>query len=225
VTSALATVIWGYLSTKFRTIREPLFAGFLIYTAGTIGFATIQPGQSTRSLIFSAVSGIGFGAPLILLVTGVQLSTPPLLMATATAVITSSRAVAATVFVPILSAAFHSRLSKDTPNYISQAVLPAGLPRSSLPSFMTSLTGGSTAALGKVPGVSPQIIALGTTALKQAYADSVRVVFIIAAPFGVLACIACFFLGDLRKTMNYSVDAPVEHLHPRNGHRQEISTA
>jgi hypothetical protein len=40
----------------------------------------------------------------------------------------------------------------------------------------------------------------------------------IAAPFGALACIACFFLGDMKAVMNYHVDAPVEDLHAKHHH-------
>ena len=64
----------------------------------------------------------------------------------------------------------------------------------------------------RLRAVNPQIIGAGVIALKQAFADSIRVVYIIAAPFGLVACIACLFLGDMKKTMNYRVDAPLEEM-------------
>ena len=70
--------------------------------------------------------------------------------------------------------------------------------------------------MDSVPGVSPTIVTAALAALKQAFADSVRLVYIIAIPFGVIACIACLFLGDMRETMNYCVDAPMEALHAKN---------
>lgn len=223
----LTTLIWGYLSTRFRTIREPLFAGFLIFTSGIIGLATIEPGDSTRSLIFAALAGIGFGAPLILIITGVQLSTPHHLIATATAVTTSARAVAATVFTAIYAAALTTRLDTNLPKDIGAAAIKAGLPAKSLPAFIGALAGDDAAALPKIPGVNPTIIGAGLVGLKHAFADSLRVVYIIAVPFGVLACIACLFLGDLRKTMNYHVDAPLEELHskPHEQHHEATSAA
>ena len=211
----LTTVLWGYASTKLRTIRAPLLFGFLIFTAGIVGLATLQPSDSTKAIVFAGLAGIGFGAPLILIIAGVQLSTPHHLIATATAVVTSSRAVAATVFTAIYAAALSTRLDKDIPSYTAKAALGAGLPASSLPAFIKALAAADTAALPKIPGVTPKIIAAGVAALKQAFADSIRVVYIIAAPFGALACIACFFLGDMHKTMNYRVDAPIEDLHAR----------
>ena len=221
VASGLTTVIWGYSSTRFRTIREPLFVGFLLLTAGIIGFATIQPSDSTRAIVFAGLAGMGFGAPLILIITGVQLSTPHHLIATATAVTTSSRAIAATVFTAIYAAALNDRLSGNIGSYVAKAALGAGLPPSSLKAFIGALANGEVAALSKIPGVTPKIIGAGVAALKQAFADSLRVVYIIAVPFGVIACIACFFLGDLRKTMNYRVDAPIEDLHAKH-HRHSV---
>lgn len=222
VACAATTVVWGFISTKLRSIRSPLFAGFLIFTGGLIAQATIQPDDSTNALIYAGLTGIGFSAPLILVIAGVQLSTPHHLIATATALTVSARAVAATVFTAIYAAAVQSRLDKKIASYVATAAIKAGLPDKSLPAFIGALAGGDTAALGKIPGVTPSIIAAGVASLKQAFADSLRVVFIIAAPFGALACVCCCFLGDLRKTMNYSVDAPVEELH-RKVHRHHIT--
>jgi Fungal trichothecene efflux pump (TRI12) len=213
IAGGLSTVAWGYLSARFRTIREPTFAGFLILTAGIVGLATIQPDDSLNALIFAGLAGIGFGSPLILVITGVQLSTPHHLIATATAVTTSSRAIAATVFTAIYGAALTGRLKHRIPTYIAKAALSAGLPATSLEAFIDALVHGNTAALSNIPGLNPTIAALGVAALKQASADAVRVVYIIAAPFGALACVACLFLGDLRKIMNYHIDAPLEELH------------
>ena len=218
VACGLSTLFYGYASTKLRTIRSPLFVGFLLLTAGIVGLATIQPNDSTRTIIFAGLAGIGFGAPLVLIIAGVQLSTPHHLIATATAVTTSARAVSATVFTAIFAAALNTRLAKYIPSYVAAAALRAGLPKSSVMAFVEALAADDTAALPKVPGVTPTIIGAGVVALKQALADGIRVVYIIAVPFGVVACIACFFLGDMKKTMNYHVDAPIEDLHAKHHH-------
>jgi sugar phosphate permease len=89
VACGLSTIFYGYASTKLRTIRAPLFVGFLLLTAGVIGFSTVQPNDSTRTIIFSGLAGIGFGGPLVLIIAGVQLSTPHHLIATATALTVS----------------------------------------------------------------------------------------------------------------------------------------
>ena len=128
---------------------------------------------------------------------------------------------ATTVFTAIYAAAFNTRLEKYIPNYVGTAALRAGLPKTSLREFIEALAGNEVAALQRIPGVTPAIIQAGVAAMKQAFADGFRVVFIIAAPFGVLACIACFFIADLKSSMNYHVDAPMEVLHAKHQHSKQ----
>jgi hypothetical protein len=92
----------------------------------------------------------------------------------------------------------------------------AGLPESSLEAFIEALASSNSTDLSSIQEITPAIIQSGAAGLKQAYADGLRVVYVIAAPFGAVECIACFFLGDLGSVMNYSVDAPVEDLHAKH---------
>lgn len=209
-------MIYGYVSTKFRSIRAPLFVGFLLLTGGIVGLATIQPEDNISAMGFAGLAGLGFGSPLILLIAAVQLSTPHHLIATATAATTCSRAIASTVFTAIFSAAFNARVEKFIPDYVSRAVLDAGLPSTSAGDFIKAITAGDESALTSIASNDTAIIVAGIDAAKQASADGIRVVYMIAAPFGLLACICCFFLGDLALVMNYAVDAPLEALHPRH---------
>ena len=174
--------------------------------------ATVQPTQSANPVAFSGLAGAGFGFLIVLIVTSVQLGTPHHLIATATAVTVSCRAVGATVFTTIYAAAFGDRFKIKLPAYVAEAALQAGLAPTSVKPFVEALAVGNTPALSTIPGINPQIIGAGVVALKQAFADSIRVIYIIAAPFGIVACIACLFLGDVKKTMNYKVDAPLEEM-------------
>jgi hypothetical protein len=212
----MSTVFYGFVSTKIKSIKIPLAIGFLLLTGGIVGLATIEPGDSTRAIVFSGLAGCGFGAPLILCVAGTQLSTPHSLIATATAVTVTTRAVGSTVFTAIFAAALTDRLNKYIPSYVAEAALKAGLPPASIKAFVGAITTSDTAVASTIPGVTPTIIGAALTALKQAFADAIRVVYIIAAPFALLAAICCYFIGDLKKVMTYRVDAPVEELHAKH---------
>lgn len=218
----ITNIIFGYLSTKFRKIREFLCVGFLVFTAGIVGMATLQPNNSANPVIFSGLAGLGFGFLIVLIVTGVQLATPHHLIATATAVTVSCRAIGATVFTAIYAAAFGSRFKVKLPAYVAEAALQAGLPSNSLKPFIEALAAGNLPALSNIGGVNAQIIGAGVIALKQAFADSIRVLYIIAAPFGIVACIACLFLGDMKETMNYRVDAPLEEMKAKTHHNEKL---
>ena len=215
----ISTVIWGYWSVKARSIRVPLFAGFLIFTAGIVGLATVQPDDSTRACIFAGLAGIGFGAPLILIIAGIQLATPHPLIATGTSLAISCRAVSSSVFTAIYSATLNERLQPNIISHVSKAAITNGLPKSSVEAFVEALATDNTAILSGIPGVTPSIVAAGVAALKQAFADSLRLVFVIAAPFGLVACMFCFALGDQSGSMTYRVDAPVENLRAKHQDR------
>lgn len=221
----LSCPFWGFLSSKFRTIREPLFFGYLLFTAGNIGLATIQPGDNANQLAFAGLAGIGFGSPLILIIAGVQLSTPHHLIATATAVTNSARAVGGVIFTAGYGAALANRLASKIPAYVAEAGGKAGVAPAALPVFIGGISTYNQTLLGNIPDLTPAAISQGFSALQQAWADSLRVVPMIAAPFGVVACIGCLFLGDLKKVMTYRVDAPVEDLHAKNHHRETVTPA
>lgn len=219
---SLTTIGYGYWSMRYRTIRGPLITGFAIFTAGIVGLATVQPGQSLRALVFDCLGGMGFGAPLILIIAAVQLCTPHHLIATATAVVTSSRAVAASTFTAIYGAAMGSSMKVKMPGYVAAAAIVAGLPPQYVAPFVGALLGDEDPTA--VPSVTPEIIAAAAAAIPHAQADSLRLVFIIAAPFGVLACIMAWFIDDLSAVMNYRVDAPVEKLEARHAaHGEEVA--
>jgi hypothetical protein len=213
--STLSTGLYGFVSTKIKSIKIPLAVGFLLLTGGMVGLATINPNDSTSAIVFSGLAGCGFGAPLVLCVVGMQLSTPHSLIATATAVTVTTRSMAASVFTAIFAAALSDRLAKNVPSYVAEAALKAGLPPASLVGFVGAIATDDTAAIPTIPGVTPAIIGAALVALKQAFADGIRVVYIIASPFALLGVICCYFIGDLKKIMTYHVDAPVEELHAK----------
>ncbi|KEF57076.1 uncharacterized protein A1O9_07266 [Exophiala aquamarina CBS 119918] len=212
----ISGLAFGYVSTRFRIVRELLAAGLLIFTAGLVGLATIQPGHSLNSLIFVTLAGIGFGAVLILVVASVHLCTPHKLIATATAVVTTTRALVGGVATAVFSAAFRTALEQKLPLYVSEAAVSNGLPIESLPTFIAAFLNNDSSALSSIDGIDTTIITASAAAMKQAYADSARIPFIIAAPVSALAILSCYFLSNLQKEMNYRVDAPVEVLQTKH---------
>ncbi len=213
VAAGLGSLVFGWASSHFRRIREPLLASFILYTAGTVGWATIQPGQGLSDLVFSGLAGFGFAGPLILITAGVQLFSPHSLIATATSVAVSSRAIGASIFTAIYVAALESQMKTQVPKEVGKVAALAGLPVESIGLFIGGISSNNVTMLGAIKGVNSVVIAAGHSAFNQAFADSVRVVFIISTAFGALACVLCFGVTENRPGMNYRVDAPVEELH------------
>lgn len=216
----IGTFFYGWLAVKLRSIREALATGFLVALIGTIGAATIQPGQSANLLVFAALAGFGTAAVLSLAIAGVQLASPHEYLATATAVAVTSRAISTTSFTSIYSAVVAEKTAVNIPSYIAKGAAAAGLPLDSIPAFIAALTGTNPDQLSAVPGISEAIIEAGVSSLRQAYADSLRYPFIIAAPFIFIAVISVWYIPDLKSVMNYHVDAPVEKLRAKDGQKK-----
>ncbi|OQV07087.1 hypothetical protein CLAIMM_11571 [Cladophialophora immunda] len=217
----LGSALFGYLSTKLRSVREGIAAGYLLLTGGLVGFATIQPGESVSAIAFAVLTGLGFGVILALVVTAIQLCTPHHLIATSTAVLTTTRALALTVGVSVYTAVFTDSIGKKSPAMVASAAAKNGVPASSVPEFVQAFLLNDRDALGKIAGVTPSVLAACAAAVKQASADSLRLVFIIAAPVSAVAVFLCYFLADLRTLMDYRVDAPVEELHAKQHHSED----
>ena len=189
---------------------------FGIFAAALGAMASIQPSSGTAYIVYAGLAGLGFSGLIVLIVTATHLAVPHALINTATAITVASRSVSASVAAALYVAVFSSRLKERLPSYVARAAIAASLPPSSVPAFVEAIAGENIAGLRDIPGMTPAIIAAGLAAFKQAFIDSARIVYIIAAPMGVLAIVLCMFMGSQRSKMDYIVDAPVERLKPKN---------
>ena len=215
VATGIATFLWAVVSIRLRRIREPLAVAFAIFAAALGAMASVQPGSSTAFIVYSGLAGIGFSGLIVLIITAVQLSVPHSYINTATSILVAARAIAASVASAVYVAIFSSRYKARLPAYVGKAAAMAGLPKSAIPIFVGDLAAGNVAALHSVPGVSPVIIAAGVAALKQAFLDSARVIFIIGAAIAGLSVVLTLLMGSQRDKMDYVVEAPVEQLHAK----------
>jgi len=93
------------------------------------------------------------------------------------------------VAIIIDNAILTGELSNHLGPNIASAVVPLGLPESSLGSFIAALSTQDNTALMAVPGVSPSIIQAGAGALLQTYSVAFRWVWTAAGAFTVVAAI------------------------------------
>ena len=93
---------------------------------------------------------------------------------------------------------------------IPAAVLPLGLPESSIPSLLVALPQGS-AALMKVPGISTAIAVAAGGALQESYRIALRTTALSSLSFGIIAIIACALCNDIGKKMNSKIEVFLEN--------------
>lgn len=72
---------------------------------------------------------------------------------------------------------------------MAEAVVQAGLPDTSVASFLTALTAQNETALLLVPGATPQVLKAGEGALKETYSTAFRGVWVSAVGFVALAAL------------------------------------
>ena len=227
--SMIFALVAGTYSVKTKTIRLPTFAGFLLILVFNICMATSSPSTNTSALWgYGVFLGAGLGIILPTIMVTAQLSTPPDLISTASALVLCARSFGATVGLAINNAIFNSTLSTQIPKKIAAAVLPLGFPPTSMGVLIGALTTQDQALLGKIPGITPPIIGAAANALLQAYALSFRYCWISAACFCFVAVVGTFhrcsingihranvglaslLFFDPKEQFNAHIDAPAE---------------
>lgn len=109
-------------------------------------------------------------------------------------------AVATAIYSAILANRFADRL----PVKMAPVIQSNNIPSSAIPELLAAAAVNTAEAYEAVPGISPRIITEAVMAVKFAYVDAFRLVYLVAIAFGVLAIIAASFTRTIpkeRKTM------------------------
>lgn len=95
------------------------------------------------------------------------------------------------------------------PGGVAEAALSAGLPSSSVSSFVEAMVSG-TGSVTDIPGVTGQIVAAATAAVADVSARAFRYVWIINMAAAVAAAVSCFFLHPVGDRMTTHVESALE---------------
>lgn len=108
--------------------------------------------------------------------------------------------IASTVYSVVLS----NRLAETIAAQVPPALVEAGLPSTSVAEFISALSAGA-ATLEAVPGVTEQIVAVGTRVYQVANADAYRTVFLTNIAFSSVAVICTLLLPEVDHLMTEHV--------------------
>ena len=122
----------------------------------------------------------------------------------------SVRAAICAVLVAIYVSIMTNRLGETIPTQVPPAVIEAGLPASSVPDFLQAFTLGAD-AFAVVPGITDQILAIGTRAYQDASADAYRTVYLATIAFSGLAVILTWWAPNTDDLMSEKVAATLHH--------------
>lgn len=90
------------------------------------------------------------------------------------------------------------------------AAVKAGLPQSSVASFLSAFPLGET-ALAKVSGVTPEVLEAAGLAFKWSYAHALKVVALTSVGFGVLGILGCLYCENIDAKMNNKTEVFLEN--------------
>ncbi|RAK94022.1 siderophore iron transporter [Aspergillus costaricaensis CBS 115574] len=192
----------GILMKPVGYTKYQLIITTLMITAFSGALASINQYRQAYGIAFTAIGGFWVGYLELITIIMCPLYCSPQDIGLASGFLGSAKQVAGTIATAIYVAILDNRIAVDLPRDVSATAVNAGLPSSSLTDLLEAVSAGTTAAYDAVPGMTASILGKVTEAVKTAYSQSFRTVFLASIAFGGLSVIAaCFAEGvDARFT-------------------------
>ncbi|KAK7751976.1 hypothetical protein SLS62_006119 [Diatrype stigma] len=230
VSASVGAVATGWYCAIYKKVRWATVLAFVIFTAFFACMATSNLETDRLVWGYPVLMGIALGMTLTTLVTVAQLSTPPELISIASGLIISVRSLGGTIGIAIYNALFNDAMSIIGTN-ISNAAAPKGLSPGDMDVFISAVKNHNDTMLASIPGITPEAVQAGNTAILNTYVQAFQNVWIAAACFVALASISrsthpllrlgstalmlfgilvATFLLDPKQEFNDHIDAPVE---------------
>lgn len=95
------------------------------------------------------------------------------------------------------------------------------MPLTSIEPLLLALGSGQTSGLTAIPGVTPAILQVAATTLRQSYAMSFKIVYLATIAAGGLSFITSLFIPDIDDKLTSSI---VRRLDVRNENKRDIES-
>lgn len=184
------------LMSKFFSAAQ--FVSNVITAAFGGALVGVTPDTSSTIIALGTVAGFGVGGVLVPAATVALIVVPDSLLATTAALSLSIRTLGGSIGYTIYLAVFTNKLTTNLPRTVARHVAEAGLPAADIESFVTAFIT-SPATIADAPGYSAEIAAAATVGSRWGYAESLKWVWVVSIPFGVLAMVACWFVPPIKK--------------------------
>jgi len=130
------------------------------------------------------------------------------------------RQVVSTISSTIYTTVLSNRLASTIPKEVPPKLIAAGLPASSVPSFLSAAAVGTPEAFSKVIGLTSEIEAIGIAAYKVASAHAYQTLFLTAIAFSVLCILGAIGTPHVDK---YMTDNVVATLHTKKDEENKVA--
>ncbi|KAH8923355.1 MFS general substrate transporter [Atractiella rhizophila] len=216
-----------YFSTKFKDVKWILTFGFCAFLTAVACFSTATVQDDRASIAYSVVAAIGMAPQTVLLVMTAQVfASPPALIATASSLVATVRALGGALGSAVMGAELNNRLGQELPQRFIPAAIAGGLPESSIPFALVAFRSASPALIASIPGITPSLTSILTPIVRKVYAYSFRwawITVIVPTAAGLFAILALDQVA-IRSRMVKAIDATVERSAPyRNDRSLDVS--
>ncbi|CAK7245883.1 MAG: hypothetical protein STHCBS139747_007488 [Sporothrix thermara] len=191
-------IVGGTLAKHIGKFKYQLLVLITISTISLASMTTCSPDtpKTAMGLVFLASTAVGWAESIVLPACNICIEDQNEI-GTATGIAGSLRSAISTVASTIYSVILTARETSTLSTLVPAALKEAGLPASSVDAYMSAVSTGRTVGeLGKISGVTPQIIDVGTRAYQIAYADAYRTIFFTSIAFGGMALLVAMFVPN-----------------------------
>lgn len=101
------------------------------------------------------------------------------------------------VAIAIFGNVTNNQYANQLPERVSAQIEGLGFDRTALAELVAAARLNTPAAYATVPGVTDEIQAAATLGNKMAYLDGARMSYLIAMAFGIIACVAAFWIPSI----------------------------
>ncbi|KAL2204838.1 MFS general substrate transporter [Sarocladium strictum] len=209
ITASLGAYFAGWYVARYKHARWITVVAFGIFVVFFVLMATSTRNTSLAVWFYPILMGWALGMTLTTLVTIAQISTPPDLIAIATGLMLSFRAVGGAIGLTCYHALFNAQLHHLGDNIAKEAI-PAGLEPQNLGHLIGAINDHNKTDLGSIPGITPTIIKRSMAAFLDTFMSGFRSVWIAGGCFVALTTIISFFLVDRAEDYDMHVDAPID---------------
>lgn len=184
----VATAASSAYSTRLKALRSPTIVGFVINLIFSICMATSTPRTKHGAFWgFPALFGAAVGLVLPTIMVSAQLATDAELISITSGLIIGVRSLGGVIGLAIMNAVSQEAWIENIPHKVAAAVLPLGFPASSLEPLLGALTTNNQKALLSIPGVTPEMVGVAISALREGYSIGFRNVWITTSCFTTIA--------------------------------------
>ncbi|KXS98507.1 hypothetical protein AC578_5507 [Pseudocercospora eumusae] len=200
-----ACIISFLMSYTRGHVRTMFFLMAAMMTAFTGALARSTPDNSTFTVTMATFAAFGNGALVVPALTLAFYAAPDEFVGTVGALSLSVRFLGGSIGTSIYFNVFLNQFKTNLVNLVGAAAAGAGASQEVTVGLLQAYASQIPGAAAAVPGATAAMVSATQYASQWAYAESLKYVWYTTIPFGVISCICCLFLPNIKQFMTSKI--------------------